>query len=83
MRKVYRQQAKRKVKVDSARVKNTKALPSRAASTANSLQIVSEVFGQFFSDENFATLLCAESVIEFPAYFVPILRKGNDEHEVG
>ena len=83
MRKIYRQRAKKKVKVDSARVKNTKALPGRAASTANCLRIVSEIFGELFSDENFITLLRAESVIEVPAYFVPLLRKGNDEHEVG
>jgi hypothetical protein len=55
MKKEYRQRTKAKVKVDTVRVENTKALPERAQSVAKNLEAINAVFGHFFEDEKMKT----------------------------
>jgi hypothetical protein len=70
MRKEYRRRAK--VRVETVRVKNTKALPERAQSVAKNLEAINAVFGHFFEDENFITLLEAESLTALPKCLQPL-----------
>jgi hypothetical protein len=81
LKKIYKQRAKDRIKVETVRVKLSSALPSRAASASNGLNTIKEVFSQLFSDENFVTLLRAESMTAIPAYLRPLMKEGNNEHE--
>jgi hypothetical protein len=81
LKKIYEQRARDKIKVDTIRVKYTSALPDRAASAASGLRRLKEVFKQLFSDENFVTLLRAESMTAIPEYLRCLMKEGNDEHE--
>jgi hypothetical protein len=82
MRKEYRQRAKTKVKVETVRVRNTKALPERAQSVAKNLEAMNAVFGYLFGDENFITLLEAESLTALPRYLQPLYEEARDGHEI-
>jgi hypothetical protein len=82
MRKEYRQRAKTKVKVETVRVRNTKALPERAQSVAKNLAALNTIFGQLFGDENFITLLEAESLTVLPRYLQPLYEEARDGHEI-
>jgi hypothetical protein len=83
MRKEYRKRAKVKARVETIRVRNTKALPERAQSVAKNLETVNAVFGHFFEDENFITLLEAESMTALPKYLQPLYEEARDGHEIG
>jgi len=52
----------------SVQVRNTLALPDRAEATERLLRSLSRVFAELFADENFVTLLQAESRTKVPEY---------------
>jgi hypothetical protein len=66
MKDIYKRRPKR---VQTPRVRYTLALPVRAESVALSLRVLHEVFRDVFSDENFVTLLRAESLALIPESF--------------
>jgi hypothetical protein len=49
------------------------AVPKRARDVAQHLLLLRENFQTLFSDENFVTLLRAESLTMAPIYFQPLL----------
>jgi hypothetical protein len=51
------------------------AVPKRAALVAQHLRTLDGIFGTLFSDENFVTLLRAESMTRVPVYFQPLLKE--------
>ena len=57
---------KKVLKRVTVQVQNTLALPSRAEATAKLLRNLSAVFAELFADENFVTLLQAESQTTIP-----------------
>jgi hypothetical protein len=73
---------KKKVHIETLRVRNTRALPERAASVGKSLQLVFSVFRTLFSDENFLTLLEAETLIAIPLCLKPLFEEGRTGHEI-
>jgi hypothetical protein len=79
VREIYRDRPK---KVQTPRIKYTLALPVRAESVAHSLRALREVLRRPFSDENFVTLLRAESMALIPESLRPLLEKGSREHEI-
>jgi len=76
MKKVYRHRAKKTTAITghSVHVKYTIALPKRADLVANRLCLLKAVFRKLFSDENFLTLLQAESMT-VPTYLKPLLEE--------
>jgi hypothetical protein len=79
MRKEYRQRAK--AKVETVRVKNTKALPERAQLVGKNLEAINAVFCHFFKDENFITLLEAEALTAIPRHLQPLYKESRDGNE--
>jgi hypothetical protein len=79
MKKEYRQRAK--AKVETVRVKNTKALPERAQLVGKNLGAINDVFGYLFEDENFITLLEAESLTAVPRHLQPLYKEARDGNE--
>ena len=79
MRKLYRDGAKNRTKKQSAaasraiRLRYTVELPEWAESVARHLQLLKEIFVKLFADENFLTLLRAESMPTIPVYLKPVL----------
>ena len=73
---------KRKFRRLTVQVKNTLALPARAETVVESLKCVNALFEELFSDENFITLLEAESLNTIPAYLNPLLEEARDGHEI-
>ena len=63
-------------------VRNTVALPQRAKVTATLLQDLSTVFGELFADENFVTLLQAESRATIPEYLRTVLNEAKTRHDI-
>jgi hypothetical protein len=55
----------------------SKALPQRAATVARHTSVLNSVFKKLFSDENFRTLMRAESVTAVPACLNYSLEKGG------
>ena len=49
------------------------ALPERGAFVERELSLVNSIFRKLFLDENFRTLMRAESLTAAPAYFKPLL----------
>lgn len=49
------------------------ALPERAAFVERQLTVINSVFKTLFSDENFRTLMRAESLAAVPVYFKSLL----------
>lgn len=82
MKKFYRERAKKKIKVQTVRVKYTSALPGRADSAAERLRVLNEILKSLFSDENFITLLQAESMTEIPEYLGPLVEGARDGYEI-
>jgi len=62
--------------------KYSAALPERADFVKRRLDLLNEVFRILFSDENFVTLLRAESISTIPAYFGPLLEEEKRAHEI-
>jgi hypothetical protein len=73
--------SKSKVKQQSQRVRFALALPLRLKEVSEQLVTLDEVLGQLFADENFVTLLQAESMTSVPnryqAFFEEVSR-GNE-----
>lgn len=53
------------------------ALPKRAAFVERQIILVSSIFRQLFSDENFRTLMRAESLTKVPVYFKPLFEEAG------
>jgi hypothetical protein len=51
------------------------AVPGRARLVVQHLRTVNEIFGPLLSDENFVTLLRAESMTMVPIYLQPLLKR--------
>lgn len=81
MRKKYRFRAKKKIKAETKRVRKTRALPEVAESTTMKLQMLSNLLSQLFTDENFVTLLEAESLTAIPAVLRPVLEEARSRSE--
>jgi hypothetical protein len=64
------------------RVKYTLALPARAESVGRCMETLNGVFRRLFSDENFVTLLRAESMTAIPEFLKPLVEEGRDGHEI-
>jgi hypothetical protein len=56
----------------------SEALPGRAAFVGQHLFVLNSVFRELFSDENFRTLMRAESMAAIPRYLSPSLKKGKN-----
>lgn len=56
-------------------VRYMEAVPKRAALVAQHLRTLNGIFGALLSDENFVTLLRAESMTRVPIYFQPLLKE--------
>jgi len=66
----------------TTQIKNTLALPRSAQATATLLQNLSTVFSKLFADENFVTLLQAESRTTIPEYLKAALHEGETWHDI-
>jgi hypothetical protein len=82
MSRLYRRVRKQGAKGQGLHLHQTMALPARAASTTKHLELLRSVFGRLFADENFVTLLRAESITTVPAYLARILEKPGGGREV-
>jgi hypothetical protein len=88
MKKLYRDRVKNRPKKEiafighSVHVEYTVALPKRADLVARHLYPLNAIFGRLFSDENFLTLLRAESITTIPAYLRPLLEEERNRHEI-
>lgn len=81
LRKPPNKEAKAKKKNDNhfihghqLHLKYMEAVPVRARLVAQHLQTVQEIFGTLLSDENFVTLLRAESLTTAPLYFQSLFK---------
>jgi hypothetical protein len=66
----------------TVQVRNTLALPHRTETTTTMLRNLSTTFGELFADENFLTLLQAESVTMIPAYLRTVLYEAKTRHDI-
>jgi hypothetical protein len=82
MSRLYRDDRKQNLSGITMHLYQALALPSLAASTAKRLELLRSVFGRLFADENFVTLLRAESLTTVPAYLAPPLEKARGNREV-
>ncbi len=73
---------KKAVRGISVQMRNTLALPERAETTVRYLGNINAVFGELFADENFITLLRAESLTAIPRYLWPVFDEAKNRHEV-
>jgi hypothetical protein len=73
---------KRVVRGITVQTRNTLALPERAQTTARCLDNINALFSNLFADENFLTLLQAESIIMMPAYLRPVFDEAKSRNEV-
>ena len=60
----------------------TLTLPSRAELVSRHLRVLNRIFVRLFSDENFVTLLRAESLTSVPVYLKLLLEKHTSGHEI-
>ena len=67
MKKIYRDRAKLKPKIETTRIRESRALPVRAQEISLALLEMDAIFKRLYSDENFITLLQAESMTEIPS----------------
>ena len=75
MKKIYRDRARLKPKVETARMRQSRALPIRAQEVLLAQSEIDAIFMRLFADENFITLLQAESLTEIPSRFECILQR--------
>ena len=81
MRKLHRDGIKKRTKREHAPTGHTihlsyaVALPERTELVARNLRQLNEIFARLFADENFLTLLRAESMPMIPIYLKPVLQK--------
>jgi hypothetical protein len=74
MKKIYRDRAKLKPKIETARIRESRALPIRSEEVSQALLEMDAVFMRLYSDDNFITLLQAESLTEIPGRCERILK---------
>lgn len=74
MKKIYRNRAKPKPKIQTARIRESLALPVRAQEISMALSEMDAIFTRLYSDENLITLLQAESLTEIPSRCERILK---------
>lgn len=82
MKKKYRKRTKSKIKVETKRVRTARALPELADLTAKKLEMLRSVLSELFADENFVTLLEAESLTAIPAVLRPVFEEARNWHEI-
>ena len=82
MRKQNRQSSK-KSKCESQRIRFARALPTRSEAVAKQLLVLDEVLGHFFADENFITLLEAESMTAVPNRYQALFEEASRGNEIG
>jgi hypothetical protein len=75
-------QKRKVVRGITVQVRNSLMLPERAATAARLLCNLNAVFGELFADENFLTLLRAESLITIPSYLRQVFDESKSRHEV-
>jgi hypothetical protein len=61
---------------------NTRELPERAARVARCLHSFDVTFHNLLSDENFLTLLQAETITMIPEFLRPILHEAKTRHDI-
>ncbi len=89
MKKKYRDRVKNRPKWEKAFTGHAVhyayalALPKRAYSVARHLEMFNATFKKLFSDENFVTLLRAESMTTIPIHLKPLFEEEqNRAHEI-
>jgi len=75
MKKNYRDRAKLKPKVETARIRQSRALVIRAQETLLAQSEIDAIFMRLFADDNFIALLQAESLTEIPSRFESLTRR--------
>ena len=80
MKKIYRDRAKLKPRIETARIMQSRALPVRAEHILLAQSEMDAIFMRLFADENFITLLQAESLTEIPSRFECLLKRGETCH---
>ena len=81
MRKQHRDGVKNRAKKETTlngraiHLRYALELPERAELAARHLQLLNEIFARLFADENFLTLLRAESMPTIPVYLKPVLEE--------
>ncbi len=73
---------KRAIKRISVQFRNTLALPHRAEATERLLHNLRNIFAELFGDENFITLLQAESRTTIPEYLRTALEEAEKDHDI-
>lgn len=73
---------KKVVRGITVQTRNTLALSDRAETAARCLGNMNAVFSKLFADENFITLLQAESITMLPAFLRPAFDEAKNRHEV-
>ncbi len=73
---------KKAVRGITVQTRNTLALPDRAETAARCLGNMNAVFSKLFADENFITLLQAESITMLPASLRSVFDEAKNRHEV-
>ncbi len=66
----------------TVQVRNSLALPIRAATTAKLLCNSNALFVELFADEYFVTLLQAECLTTIPSYLRQVFDEAKNRHEV-
>lgn len=70
------------VKRITVQVRNTLALPRRAEATERSLRNLRTIFAELFGDDNFITLLQAESQTMIPEYLRTTFEGAKNGHDI-
>jgi hypothetical protein len=75
VKRTYRDRTKLKLRIETARIMQSRALPARAEEVLMAESEMDAIFMRLFADENFITLLRAESLTEIPSRFECILKR--------
>jgi hypothetical protein len=75
-------QSRGKSKRQSQRIRFALALPTRSKAVSEQLTILDETFRRLFADENFITLLHAESMTSAPARYRASFGQANHGNEI-
>jgi hypothetical protein len=81
MIRLYRADRKQSATGSTLHLHQAMALPARVATTAKRLELLRRIFERLVADENFVTLLRAESITTVPAYLAPLLEKARGGRE--
>jgi hypothetical protein len=77
VKKIYRDRAKLKPRIETVRIMQSRALPVRADEVLMAQSEMDAIFMRLFADENFITLLQAESLTTIPSRFECILKQSE------